>query len=146
MKPWICWVAMLASAKSARQRHLRLSIENQTSTKRTQTRLIRRGLVVLDELPWLFRCACRRWVVQRHSQVNLDRRPSDSHLLDQQTYQLLNDCTTLDEFTARIYAFGQRCSALDKPFAWRFTRQDLGRRLNDPHLLLEPAHALPTAA
>jgi hypothetical protein len=44
---------------------------------------------VLDELPWLFSCACRRWVVQRHSQVNLDRRPSDSHLLDQQTYQLL---------------------------------------------------------
>src|SRR5579859_6588756 len=80
---------MLASAKSARLRHLRLRIENQTSTKRTQTRLIRRALVMLGGLPWLLSRACRRWVVQRHSQVNLDRRPCDSHLLDQQTYELL---------------------------------------------------------
>jgi len=28
-----------------------------------------------------------------------------------------NDCTTLDELAARIHAFGQRYSALDKPFA-----------------------------
>src|ERR1700730_12419073 len=33
MKPSICSVAMLASAKSARLRHLRLKIENQTSIK-----------------------------------------------------------------------------------------------------------------
>jgi transposase len=57
-----------------------------------------------------------------------------------------NDCSTLDELAARIQAFGRRYSALDKPFAWRFTRQDLARRLNDPHLLREPARALPPAA
>jgi hypothetical protein len=57
-----------------------------------------------------------------------------------------NDCTTLDELAARIYAFGRRYSALNKPFAWRFTRHDLEQRLNDPRLQLEPAITLPTAA
>jgi hypothetical protein len=57
-----------------------------------------------------------------------------------------NDCTSLDELAARIHAFGQGYSALDKPFAWRFTRQDLEQRLNDPRLQLEPTAALPTAA
>jgi transposase len=52
-----------------------------------------------------------------------------------------NDCTTLDELAARIHAFGRRYSALNKPFAWRFTRQDLARRLNDPCLQLETAAA-----
>src|ERR1700737_1916446 len=36
MKPSICSVAMVASAKSARRRHLRLKIENQTSIKLNQ--------------------------------------------------------------------------------------------------------------
>src|SRR6266436_9386238 len=36
MKPSISRVAMLASAKSARRRHLRLTIENQTSIKLNQ--------------------------------------------------------------------------------------------------------------
>src|SRR5256886_4244099 len=36
MKPSICWVAMVASAKLARFRHLRLMIENQTSIKLNQ--------------------------------------------------------------------------------------------------------------
>src|SRR6266536_2121968 len=36
MKASISWVAMLASAKSARRKHLRLRIENQTSIKRSQ--------------------------------------------------------------------------------------------------------------
>src|SRR6266853_4795809 len=36
MKPSISWVATLASAKSARRRHLRLNIENQTSIKLNQ--------------------------------------------------------------------------------------------------------------
>src|SRR5438132_2671837 len=36
MKASIFWVAMLASAKSARRRHLRLNIENQTSIKLNQ--------------------------------------------------------------------------------------------------------------
>lgn len=57
-----------------------------------------------------------------------------------------NDYATLDELAARIHAFAQRYSALNKPFAWRFTRQDLERRLNDPHLQLDPAAALRVAA
>jgi hypothetical protein len=57
-----------------------------------------------------------------------------------------NDCTTLDELAARIHAFGQRYSALDKPFAWRFTRQDLEQRLKHPDLQLQPLARLPTAA
>src|SRR5262245_23109446 len=36
MKASICWVAMLAFAKSARRRHLRLKIENHTSMKLSQ--------------------------------------------------------------------------------------------------------------
>src|SRR5437588_5051413 len=36
MKASISWVAMLAAAKSARRRHLRLNIENQTSMKLSQ--------------------------------------------------------------------------------------------------------------
>jgi transposase len=56
-----------------------------------------------------------------------------------------NDCTTLDELVGRILAFGQRYSALQKPFAWRFTRQDLERRLREPLLQYQPA-PLATAA
>ena len=62
---------------------------SQISTKRTQTRLIRRALVVVDGLPWMCSSVCGRRVFQRDSQVNLDSRPSDSQLLDQQTYELL---------------------------------------------------------
>jgi len=54
-----------------------------------------------------------------------------------------NDCTTLHELMERIIAFGKRYSALDKPFAWRFTRQDLERRLRDPLLQTEFATSLP---
>ncbi len=54
-----------------------------------------------------------------------------------------NDCATLDELIERIVAFGQRYSALGRPFAWRFTRQDLERRLNDP--LLQPELVTPLA-
>src|SRR6266853_6786032 len=36
MKASICWVAIVASAKSARRKHLRLNIENQTSIKLNQ--------------------------------------------------------------------------------------------------------------
>ena len=52
-----------------------------------------------------------------------------------------NDCTSLDELIERIPAFGNRYSALDKPFAWRFTSQDLERRLRDP--LLQPELVTP---
>ncbi len=54
-----------------------------------------------------------------------------------------NDCTTLHELMERIIAFGKRYSALDKPFAWTFTRQDLERRLRDP--LLQPELITPRA-
>jgi transposase len=64
----------------------------------------------------------------------------------QRTVLMPNDCSTLDELAARIHAFGRRYSALHKSFAWRFTRHDLARRMNDPHLLLDPARALPSAA
>src|SRR5262249_46602338 len=57
-----------------------------------------------------------------------------------------NDSTTLPELAARIHAFGQRYSALDKPFAWRFTRRELEQRLNDQHLQLQPPTALSRAA
>lgn len=57
-----------------------------------------------------------------------------------------NDCTTLDELTERIVAFGKRYSNLNKPFAWRFTRQDLERRLRDPLLRPEPITPLAKAA
>lgn len=50
-----------------------------------------------------------------------------------------NDYTNLDELTEAIHAFGRRYSALGKPFAWCFTRQDLERRLREPLLQLEPA-------
>jgi hypothetical protein len=43
-------------------------------------------------------------------------------------------------------AFGQRYSALAKPFAWTFTRQELERRLRDPLLDLDPLLALQKAA
>jgi transposase len=49
-----------------------------------------------------------------------------------------NDCTNLKELAERILAFGERYSALNKPFAWCFTRQDLERRLREPLLQPEP--------
>jgi len=54
-----------------------------------------------------------------------------------------NDCTSLKELAERIVAFGKRYSALNKPFAWRFTRQDLERRLLEP--LLQPELVTPLA-
>jgi len=48
-----------------------------------------------------------------------------------------NDCTNLEELVERINAFGNRYFTLGTPFAWRFTRQDLERRLHD--LVLRPA-------
>jgi len=56
-----------------------------------------------------------------------------------------NDCTSLQELEDRIIEFGTRYSALGKPFAWCFTRQDLERRLRDP-LLQSAAATLATAA
>ena len=49
-----------------------------------------------------------------------------------------NDYTSLQELVEALHAFGRRYSALGKPFAWCFTRQDLQRRLRDPQLQPEP--------
>jgi len=57
-----------------------------------------------------------------------------------------NDLYSLTDLTDRIRAFGERYSAVGKPFAWTFTRQDLERRLRDPLLQLEPSTLLPSAA
>ena len=88
----------------------------------------------------------------RHPRIVIVHTPVHASWLNQIYFSIIqrkvltpNDCTTLDELAARIHAFGQRYSALDKPFAWRFTRQDLAWRLNDPHLLLTPVHPSPAA-
>ena len=57
-----------------------------------------------------------------------------------------NDLYCLTDLIERLHAFGERYSALDKPFAWTFTRQELERRLHDPLLHLEPITLRPTAA
>jgi hypothetical protein len=57
-----------------------------------------------------------------------------------------HDLDSLDQWGERSPAFGERYSALDKPFAWTFTRQDLERRLRDPLLQLEPPTPLRRAA
>jgi len=51
-----------------------------------------------------------------------------------------NDFRTLAEIEARLTAFAACYTALATPFHWRFTRQDLERRLADPRLALHPAH------
>ena len=53
---------------------------------------------------------------------------------------------SLKELERRITAFGERYSALGKPFAWTFTRQDLERRLHDPLLNQEPIDRVSRAA
>jgi transposase len=56
-----------------------------------------------------------------------------------------NDYISLKELAEAIHAFGSRYSALGKPFAWCFTRQDLERRLREPLLQIEST-TLATAA
>ena len=53
-----------------------------------------------------------------------------------------NHHANLKKLEERIMAFGERYSALGKPFAWTFTRADLERRLRDPLLLSEPTATL----
>jgi hypothetical protein len=57
-----------------------------------------------------------------------------------------NDLHNLNDLIERIHAFGQRYSALGKPFAWTFTRQELERRLRDPLLDPDPQLSLQQAA
>lgn len=53
-----------------------------------------------------------------------------------------NDCTSVTELIHQIVAFGERYSALGKPFAWAFTRQDLAILLTD--LLLQRESSRPS--
>src|SRR4051812_30645692 len=55
-----------------------------------------------------------------------------------------NDYTSLADLEDALHAFAGRYSALGKPFAWCFTRQDLERRLRDPQL--QPESTLSAAA
>jgi transposase len=57
-----------------------------------------------------------------------------------------NDLYSLPELIERIHAFGERYSALNKPFAWTFTRQQLERRLRDPLLQFDSPAPLRMAA
>jgi transposase len=55
-----------------------------------------------------------------------------------------NDYCSLEQLEDALQAFAKRYSALGKPFAWCFTRQELERRLREPQLQPEPT--LPAAA
>ena len=55
-----------------------------------------------------------------------------------------NDYSSLEQLEHALHAFATRYSALGKPFAWCFTRQDLERRLRDPQL--QPDSTLSAAA
>jgi len=57
-----------------------------------------------------------------------------------------NDLYSLTDLIQRIRAFGERYSALGKPFAWTFTREELERRLRDPLLQLNASTAIHKAA
>lgn len=48
-----------------------------------------------------------------------------------------NDCATLAEIEARLTAFAAAYTGRASPFDWRFTRQDLARRLRDIPLLAD---------
>jgi transposase len=91
----------------------------------------------------------------RHPRVELVHTPIHASWLNQiEIYFSIiqrkvltpNDCPSLDELAARIHAFGQRYSALEKPFAWRFTRNQLEQRLAHPDLQLAAPTRLAPAA
>src|SRR5579859_6970436 len=84
----------------------------------------------------------------RHQRILVVHTPVHASWLNQieQYFSILqrkvltpNDLTSLKQLEERIIAFGARYSALGKPFAWTFTRQELERRLRDPLLDTEPA-------
>jgi hypothetical protein len=49
-----------------------------------------------------------------------------------------NDFASLDEVEARLLAFEERYAAIAKPFAWKFTRHDLSRLLDNLSVPREP--------
>ena len=90
----------------------------------------------------------------RHPRIVVVHTPVHASWLNQieQYFSILqrkvltpNDLTSLKQLEERIIAFGARYSALGKPFAWTFTRQELERRLRDP-LLASETVPLPLAA
>jgi transposase len=91
----------------------------------------------------------------RHPRIVVVHTPVHASWLNQieQYFSILqrkvltpNDLYSLTDLSARIHAFGERYSAVGKPFAWTFTRQELERRLRDPLLKLEPSALLHRAA
>jgi transposase len=91
---------------------------------------------------------------QRHPRIVIVHTPTHASWLNQiEIYFSIvqrkvltpNDCTSLDQLERRIHAFGRRCSALGKPFAWCFTRKDLERRLREPMLQSETIALLAAA-
>jgi transposase len=79
----------------------------------------------------------------RHPRIVVVHTPVHASWLNQieQYFSILqrkvltpNDLTTLQRLEDRISAFGERYSALGKPFAWTFTRQELEQRLREPSL------------
>lgn len=81
-----------------------------------------------------------------HLVADLERAPGQCANRSSRNVLTPNDLYSLAELIERIHVFGERYSALDKPFAWTFTRHDLERRLRDPLLQLEPPTSLLTAA
>ena len=79
----------------------------------------------------------------RHPRIVIVRTPKHASWLNQIEiyFSILqrkvltpNDFTKLDELIDCIADFGRRYSALGRPFAWCFSRQDLQRRLREPSL------------
>ncbi|MBV9598569.1 MAG: transposase, partial [Chloroflexi bacterium] len=84
---------------------------------------------------------------ERHPRVVIVHTPVHASWLNQieQYFSILqrkvltpNDLFSLQHLEQRIIAFGGRYSALGKPFAWTFTRQELERRIRDPLLDTAP--------
>ena len=78
-------------------------------------------------------------------------RPSGVSLVPQMPfvfYKVLtpNDLYSRTALIERIRAFGEHYSALGKPFASTFTRQELERQLRNRHLHLGPSRPLHVAA
>ncbi len=106
----------------------------------------------LNNRPYCDHCADE--IRARHPRIVIVHTPKHASWLNQiEIYFSIiqrkvltpNDCTSLQELEDRIIDFGRRYSALGKPFAWCFTRQDLERRLLEP-LLQSGAATLATAA
>jgi DDE superfamily endonuclease len=91
---------------------------------------------------------------ERHPRIEIVHTPVPASWLNQieQYFSILqrnvltpNDLSNLPDLIARILAFGERYSALGKPLAWTFTRQELECRLRDPLLHADSSSSLMAA-